>query len=61
MELAIQLISNDRTVGSKTVRDQKYFNSQSLSAQAKKGDQLVSKVPAIEKTFDLKGDDIVEL
>ena len=39
----------------------KEFNSQSLTKQAKKGKQLVSMMPAIEKAFNLLGDDIVEL
>ena len=39
----------------------KEFNSQSLSTQAKKGEQLVSMMPAIKKFFDLMGDDIVDL
>ena len=44
-----------------SVKDLKDFNSLSLSAQAKKGEQLVSMMPAIKKTFDLTGDDIVEI
>ena len=60
-ELAMQIISNERRVRSNTVQDLKEFNSQSLSTQAKKGEQLFSMVPAIEKTFDLMGNDIVEL
>ena len=43
------------------VQDIKDFNSQSLSTRAKKGEQLVSKMPAISNAFDLMGDDIVEL
>ena len=39
----------------------KEFNSQSLATQAKTGEQLSSMMPAIKKTFDLLGDDIVEL
>ena len=46
MELAMQIISNGKTVRSNTVQDLKEFNSQSLSAQAKKGEQLVSMMPA---------------
>ena len=38
MVLAIQFISNDRTVWSDTVRDLKEINNQSLATQAKKGD-----------------------
>ena len=61
MELAMQIISNDRTVRNDTIQDLKEFNSQSLSTQAKKGEQLVSMMPAIKKAFNLLGDDIVEL
>ena len=61
MELATQIISNDRTVGSNTVQDLKEFYSQSLATQAKQGEQIVSMMPAIKKAFHLMGDDIVEL
>ena len=49
MELAIQIITNDETVRSDTIQDLKDFNSQPLSTQAKKGEQLVSTMPAIKK------------
>ena len=61
MELAMQFISNDKTVTNDTVQDLKEFNSQSLATQAKKGEQLVSLMPAIKKAFDWMGDDIVDL
>ena len=61
MELAMQITSNDKTVRNDTVQDLKEFNSQSLSTRAKKGEQLVRMMPAIEKAFNLLGDDIVEL
>ena len=61
MDLAIQIIANDGTVRSDTVHDLKEFKNQSLATQAKKGEQLVSMMPAIKKAFDLMGDDIVEL
>ena len=61
MELAIQLIANDKTVRNDTVNDLEEFNSQSLSTQAKKGEQLVTMMPAFKKAFNLMGDDIVEL
>ena len=61
MELAMQIISNDKTVRKDTIHDLKDFNSQSLTTQAKKGEQLVSMMPAIKKAFNLMGDDIVEL
>ena len=57
----MQIISNDKTVRSDTIQDIKEFNSQLLTTQAKKGEQLVSMMPAIKKAFNLKGDDIVEL
>ena len=61
MELAMQIISNNKTVRSDTVNDLKEFNNQSLATQAKKGEQLVSMMPAIKKAFNLLGNDIVEL
>ena len=57
----MQIISNDKTVGIDTIQDLKEFNSQSLSTQAKKGEQLVCMMPAIKKAFNLMRDDIVEL
>ena len=60
MNLAIQIIANDKTVRSDTVQDLKEFNSQSLATQAKKGEQLVSIMPAFKKAFNFLGDDIVE-
>ena len=57
----MQIISNDETVRNDTIEDLKAFNSQSLTTQAKKGEQLVSMMPAIKKAFDLLGDDIVDL
>ena len=61
MELAIQLISNDKTVRNDTVQDLKEFNQQSLTTQAKKGEQPVSMTPVIKKAFNLMGEDIIEL
>ena len=57
----MQIISNDKTVRNDTIQDLKEFNSQSLTTQAKKGEQLVSMMPATKKAFNLMGDDIVEL
>ena len=57
----MQIISIDKTVRNDIVNDLKEFNNQSLSTQAKKGEQLVSMMPAIKKAFNLLGDDIVEL
>ena len=47
MELAMHIISNDKTVRSQTVQDFKDFNSKSLVTQEKKGAQVVSMLPAI--------------
>ena len=57
----MQLSSNDKTVRTDTIQDLKEFNQQSLTTQAKKGEQLVSMMPAIKKAFNLMGDDIIEL
>ena len=57
----MQLISTDQTIRNDTMQDLRDFNEQSLSSQAKKGEQLVSKMPAIKKAFNLLGDDIVDL
>ena len=61
MKLAMQIISNDKTVRNDIIQDLKEYNSQSLTTQAKKGERLVSMMPAIKKAFKLLGDDIVEL
>ena len=61
MDLAIQLISTDQTVRNDTIQHLKEFNQQSLSTQTKKGEQLTSMMPAIKKTFNVLGDDIIEL
>ena len=41
--------------------DKKEFNNESLAKQAKKGKQIVSIMPAIEKAFDLMCDDRIKL
>ena len=56
----MQISFNDQTVRSDTVQDLKEFKTQSLSTQARKG-YLVSMTPAIKNSFQLMGDDIVEL
>ena len=61
MEVAMQILSSDKTVRNDTMQDLKEFNSQSLATQAKKAEQSVSMMPAIKKAFDLMGDDIVDL
>ena len=57
----MQLISTDKSVRNDTIQDLKDFNQQSLTTQAKKGQQLVRMMPAIKKAFNLLGDDIVDL
>ena len=61
MELAIQISSTNQKVRNNTIQDLKDFNQQSLSTRAKKGEQLVSTMPAIKEAFNLMGSDIVEL
>ena len=61
MELAMRTISTDQTVRNDTIQDLKDFNQQSLSTQAKKGEQLTSMMHAIKKAFNVLGDDIIEL
>ena len=57
----MQFISNDKTVRSNTIQYIKVFNSQLSATQTKGGEQIVSMMPAIKRTFDLMGDDVVEL
>ena len=57
----MQIISNDKLLRNDTIQDSKEFNQPSLTTQAKKREQLVSKTPAIIKAFNLMGEDIVEL
>ena len=61
MDLAIQLIANDKTVGSDRKLDLKLFYNQFLTTQAKKGEKLVSMMLAIKKAFPLLGDEIIEI
>ena len=61
MELALQIISNDKTVRNDTIQDLKEFNNHFLTTPANKGEQLVSMMPAIKKAFNLMGDDLVDL
>ena len=60
MDLALQLVSTDQTVRNDTIEDLKDFNSQSLSTRAKKGEQLVSMMPAFKKAFNLLADGIID-
>ena len=48
----MQLISSDKNVRSNSVQDSKDCNSQSLSTQAKKGEQLVFVMTTIKKEID---------
>ena len=61
MDLAVQIVSIDKTVRNDTKQVLKEFNSQSLATQARKEEQLVSVMPAIKKAFNLLDDDILEL
>ena len=61
MELAMQIGSTNQKVRNNTIQDLKDFNQQSLSTRAKKGEQLVSMMPAIKEAFTLMGNDIVDL
>ena len=53
MGLTMQIISTDRTVRIDTIEDIKEFTFQFLTTQSKKGEQLVSMMPAIRKDFTL--------
>ena len=57
----MQLISTDQTIRNDTMQDLRDFNQQSLSTQAKRGEELTAMIPAIKKAFNLLGDDIIEL
>ena len=61
MELAMQIISNDKIARTITVQIPKSFNSQFLTIQVIKGEQLVSTMPANKKVFDKLRDDIVDI
>ena len=57
----MQISSTNQNVRNNTIQDLKDFNQQSLSTRAKKGEQLVSMMPAIKEAFTLIGNDIVDL
>ena len=57
----MQIGSTNQKVRNNTMKDLKDFNQQSLSTRAKKGEQLVSMMPAIKEDFTLMGNDIVDL
>ena len=49
MELALQVVSIEKTVRGNTIHDSKDFNSQLLATEAEKREQVVSMRPAIRK------------
>ena len=57
----MQIGSTNQNVRNNTIQDLKDFNQQSLSTRAKKGEHLVSMMPAIKEAFTLMGNDIVDL
>ena len=57
----MQIGSTNQKVRNNTIQDLKDFNQQSLSTRAKKGEQLLSMMPAIKEAFTLMGNDIVDL
>ena len=57
----MQIGSTNQRVRNNTIQDLKDFNQQSLSTRAKKGEQLVSMMPAIKEAFTLMGNDKVDL
>ena len=57
----MQIGSTNQKVRNNTIQDLKDFNQQSSSTRAKKGEQLVSMMPAIKEAFNLMGNDIVDL
>ena len=57
----MHLFSTGKTLRNDTIQGLKKFNSQSLTTRAKKGEQLISTMPAFKKAFNPFGDDIVDL
>ena len=57
----MQIGSTNQKVKNNTIQDLKDFSQQSLSTRAKKGEQLVSMMPAFKEAFTLMGNDIVDL
>ena len=51
MDLAMQIISTDKTVRNDTVQDLKEFNTQSLTTQSKEGEQLAFNDAGYQKGF----------
>jgi hypothetical protein len=61
MEQTIELLKTDSTVRKEIIEDIKDFKNQTLSTQAKKGEQLIAMMPAVKKAFNMMADDIYEL
>ena len=57
----MQIGYTNQKVRNNTIQDLKDFNQQSLSTRVKRGEQLVSMMPAIKEAFTLMGNDIVDL
>ena len=57
----MQIGSTNQKVRNNTIQDLKDFNQQFSSTRAKKGEQLVSMMPAVKEAFTLMGNDIVDL
>ena len=61
MQLLMTIISKDRIVRNSTIQGLKDSNSQPFATQSKKGDELVFLMLAMMKSFDLMGNQIVDL
>ena len=61
MVLALHFYSNSKTVRSGTSQDIKDFNSLSVYRQSQKGELIVSMMLCTEESYEIFGDDIVEL
>ena len=61
MDLATQIISNNKRVRNDTMVDLKEFNNQPLATQGMKGELLVFLMPAIKEAFSLLGDNFIEV
>ena len=57
----MKIVSNNHTVRSNKIQHVKDFNSQYLSTKARKGEKLVSMMPAIRNLIDLMRDGMVYL
>ena len=57
----MQISSTNQKVRNNSIQDLKDFNQHSLSTRAKKGEQLVSMMPAIKEAFNLMDNDKDEI